>query len=849
MKLISCYIEGYGQIKQKEYAFAKGITAFCEENGVGKTTLASFIKAMFYGLESYTSRSGDFCDRKHFYPFDGGRFGGNLTFEMEGATYKIERFFGEKSKKDDTLVVYKNGSVCTDFTDEIGKAVFKVDEASFMRTTFLSGEDLEIKSTASIHAQLNRFLEGGDEDGDLDGALEALDKAAKVYKKSKAGNDKITEETLRRDSLKEQIDNAQRIAQALEDKYARAAILQGEINGLNEEIVAAQSQNEKLALFTHYDSLLEDIERAKKNASAIAEHYPLGVPTLEETEMLNVDMVRGKSVQAMLGDKPFSAQEEEKLTRLQAMFGQGIPTEEEMLAVEKDIGNLTNRETEIKMLENRAFSERQGQLGQKFALSRPSKEVLSATANRVEEYKKAKAAHDEMPAFLLAKQEENKPSTKKYALLAALAAVLCALGGVGFLWNAILGIVALALGGVLLMTVGFLYLNGKAAAGQGSAQPLENPEKRKTELALREIEDSIKAVLMPYGYYSGNGIPFDFACLQADVAEYGRFVEEEQKKEERIGQVRVERQNLTQNLTAFFRRYDLSGDTYIKLLSDLRVRLNDYRDLTERKGQATKSRARLEEEARGISAKVETFCEKYGLRQVNIELINEDIRTFARLRKEIIDGEGKAAAYAAEKQLGDRVQGERVDLAALQESLTEKQRAYSTLDKEITADEMEAEKLEDFEAEKKDAEERLKVYKAKHKLLTDTITLLKRAAGNLRDKYVKPIKDEFLYYANLLEKTLGERVVMTKDFELRFERNGVERSEKHFSSGQRSICALCFRLALIKNMYREQLPFLVLDDPFTSLDNGHLTKVREVLHELANDMQMIYFTCHESRKM
>ena len=117
----------------------------------------------------------------------------------------------------------------------------------------------------------------------------------------------------------------------------------------------------------------------------------------------------------------------------------------------------------------------------------------------------------------------------------------------------------------------------------------------------------------------------------------------------------------------------------------------------------------------------------------------------------------------------------------------------------------------------------------------------------MKDRYVKPILDEFLYYAEIIRRALGEKVTMTKDFEVLFERNGEYRSERYLSAGQRSICALCFRLALIKNMYKDNLPFLVLDDPFVALDGEHMEKVKKVLGELSKEMQMVYFTCHESR--
>ena len=52
MKLVSCHISGYGSLRDKDIKFDGGLTQICEPNGYGKTTLASFIKAMFYGLPS-----------------------------------------------------------------------------------------------------------------------------------------------------------------------------------------------------------------------------------------------------------------------------------------------------------------------------------------------------------------------------------------------------------------------------------------------------------------------------------------------------------------------------------------------------------------------------------------------------------------------------------------------------------------------------------------------------------------------------------------------------------------------------------------------------------------------------
>ena len=62
MKLKTCHITGFGKINDRSFDFNNGLNVFCEENGFGKSTLASFIKVMLYGFEgsSLTSKESSF---------------------------------------------------------------------------------------------------------------------------------------------------------------------------------------------------------------------------------------------------------------------------------------------------------------------------------------------------------------------------------------------------------------------------------------------------------------------------------------------------------------------------------------------------------------------------------------------------------------------------------------------------------------------------------------------------------------------------------------------------------------------------------------------------------------------
>ena len=85
MKLVKLYIENFGKLSKFEYSFSDGVNVINEENGWGKSTLATFIKAMLYGLDSTTVRNLDLNERKKYEPWQGGKFGGNLIFKLNKA--------------------------------------------------------------------------------------------------------------------------------------------------------------------------------------------------------------------------------------------------------------------------------------------------------------------------------------------------------------------------------------------------------------------------------------------------------------------------------------------------------------------------------------------------------------------------------------------------------------------------------------------------------------------------------------------------------------------------------------------------------------------------------------------
>ena len=93
MKLLRCHVENVGLLSDFDLTFTEGLNVLCRENGFGKSTLAAFLKAMFYGLPKTRAKASE---RKRYDPWQGGKYGGFLEFEYRGSQYRVTRYFGKK---------------------------------------------------------------------------------------------------------------------------------------------------------------------------------------------------------------------------------------------------------------------------------------------------------------------------------------------------------------------------------------------------------------------------------------------------------------------------------------------------------------------------------------------------------------------------------------------------------------------------------------------------------------------------------------------------------------------------------------------------------------------------------
>ena len=197
MYIKSCYIEGFGKLHEFNIEFNSGLNVIKEDNGWGKTTLMAFIKAMLYGM-TYRPNSKEFCDRKRYEPWDGGKFGGYMIFEICGGEYKVTRFFGKKDVQDEfELIDMRTGKESEAYSERLGEEIFGIDMESFERSVYISG-DKKSSITDGINAKLNNLIENADDIGNYDSAYDTLDKLIrKLYKRGSGGDIQKKKELIR----------------------------------------------------------------------------------------------------------------------------------------------------------------------------------------------------------------------------------------------------------------------------------------------------------------------------------------------------------------------------------------------------------------------------------------------------------------------------------------------------------------------------------------------------------------------------------------------------------------------------------------------------------------------------
>lgn len=846
MKLLKCHIVGFGNWKNKTIDFQDGLTSVCEKNGFGKSSLSSFIRAMFYGLVRVTKANNE---RKRALPFDGSPCGGSLDFEWQGNQYSIERSFIGKTPKDDTLICYKNGIETKELGEIPGNVVFGLDLDSFNRTIFISPTDLEISSSETLNAKMSHFVEGSSDGCDFSSVKESLEELKKKYKPQKNAETKglLAIEANKISDLEMQETNLSNMKAAMPAKYEKLQELDKNISIIQEKNKEAVSHNALIKSWENYDREKEKIEEKEKEIQQLKEKYPLGMISLAEETSMKGLLEKYKLDGNTYANLKLSIAEKDEYDNLKLRFEEDVPTP-----------SFLNKLQELVL----AYSNEKSKEPLKLSLEESSlirlfdgrKVNLEGLEKRMATYRSLKKEYDKEPDQISVPTEQKKISLKTPLIfglsLFILFSVMAILLGI-FIHPGCYSLFALSVVSLLIPVVYYFNEKKKRAAMPTSEN---QPNLRKKEMGenLTELKINLSSTFKAFAV-DENELEGSFALFKAKYDSYLKTLQHEKDLNQTNEQNRLSYLAKEKTLQEYFSHYHYKGNDYANLLMNLSSDTKKYLSYVQKEKQIEEQRKELENKIHEEGEKIKVLVQKYNMGDPNSYLnqLPIDRNALQNKEKELTRQKEDLALFKEKEHLTERPSSlEGIDLNALSKELEKAINDRQALSSQIEEDERNISSLEDEVSSLSEEKDGLIKLKKDYEIVSKTLKALTDAEESLKRRYISPVENQFKKYSQSLENALGEEIEMDTDFNVSFIRDGKRSGAEYLSSGEMTLCALAYRLAITDNIFEgKEKPFLILDDIFADLDETHIHMAKKFMESLSQNEQILYFTCHPSRDM
>ncbi len=783
MKIIKLHVEKFGNLTDLSMDFSDGLNQVLKENGWGKSTLAAFLRVMFYGLEGKGIKKDiSVNDRTRYMPWDGGAFGGSITFEVNGKTYILSRNYSDKTKGKAFLQDAGTLLESNDYSDNIGEELFGIDSESFKKTAFIDHNNIRYLGANSKIASRVSDLSGMD---DLD-RFDQVDRLLSEYE-VKLSNLRKTGALYK---LNEEI-------HGLENELKKR-------EKTEEELEAAKEEKRKK--FSYIDELMKERKALSDKLVSLSEERTVAANyknySVVKEECLLREETYFQKKNAFAGDIPSDAEIQECSDILRKAEEKKLQNE----ILERDIASLKN---DINTLEDRK-QEGEKALGQKEdALSRMKDK------NPFEVYSKSDERDGNNETDEFAEMPDLKISKTSSLFFAAAGIFL--LGGVilvliNFIMNRNLLILG---GGIVCFIIGLvLFILGSMrkkkehalilSAERKLAKEREAAAFKKQEKLLNAENDRKLLQTEIKGYEERIAADKEKIRLKIETIEQNSVEIGEIEKNVREFSVKTNGANIElsdyEEIHAFIQKIGIS-------LSELRLAEKEYLAAEEKKQIfLTEHPEYMQfEEGRSVPAE-EEIGKEYKLTQERITEINES--------KEKLN--------------------EEIGLLAHQiESLGRDMDYYHAL----------SETLSDKKEEAKESEKNLRKMKLTREYLTKAKNrFVAKYMSPVKDRFDYYM--DIMANAGILPE---DEYQIDAGLSLQKKELGSYHEIAYQSDGYSDMIGICMRFALLDVMFKQEKTMIIMDDPFINLDANHLEGAKEFLKSVAGEYQILYFTCHEDR--
>jgi len=865
MLIESCKIENMGKLSNVSLNFNDGLNVIKEDNGWGKSTLAAFIRAMFYGFEGERARNGIQSERKKYMPWQGGVYGGRLVFSTKGKRYEIIRNFGNKSSEDFfELRNADTGLISDDFSEKIGEELFHINSESFMRTIFISQNDCSSSDTTDdINSRIGRI----DDSMDLNRFNKADDILTKAInslsekrngKQNRLSND-ITEVRKKINAGNEVEENLNKIQQRIGERNEKITLINKQITELTHKKDEIFSRNLLRNELEIYEDLLKEKEQKQQKVSEKRELFPGDIPTEETIDEWMQLLSEIHSLELTLDETELTEYEIGFLSEYSVLFIDNEPSEDELNSYLEKINKLRYYKRQVESL---SLSDKDRELldfyRDMFGLEeKPTQKIRDL----IESNSKRRSAQEKIKYL---KEEEERIEAdillKKKTRITV--SVLFLVVGLGLLVLHIL----LRNNLLFIPTAVCIFLSLLFGINKKSILKLENLHRAKeSELAETEgLSDSLEKDIL--GFLDNHGIVVETEdiddCLQELLSyayTYTNLLDREQQYNnyEKLSEI----VDLETDITNYLSGYGLTvtDNNYDVLFTKLKSNLSHYKECIFKKQRYDNRKKEIQEKK---------ILLKKGLSDYGFEMsespdsllkeIENNISEYSEASSLVSDVLQRIFRFEAEHNIEElrktELGEEELDSEQINLLVEQLDAEKDDLNKQNISDkdnlDAERERYEQWLDDKQQLDrlnEELACTKNRYDILVKTRDLLIKAKTGMTSEYIEPLTNGFGKYYSLLTGDDAKDYSLDANIELTRYEKGARRDKELLSLGYQDLVGFCMRLSMADAMYKNENPLLIMDDPFVNLDDKKLAGAKLLMTRIAESYQIIYMTCREDR--
>ncbi len=173
-------ITSFGKLKNVTLTPSKGLSLLAAPNEAGKSTVASFIKFIFYGFGGQRKQTVSENEKLLYMPWGGTRAAGGITVVTPDGRFRVERAQSATKETLDVFDVFTRKSVFTGMVP--GEVFFGIGEESFLKILFFRQLYLPKNGDEALAEQIQNLIFSADEKTNAERAVKRLKEARSALK-------------------------------------------------------------------------------------------------------------------------------------------------------------------------------------------------------------------------------------------------------------------------------------------------------------------------------------------------------------------------------------------------------------------------------------------------------------------------------------------------------------------------------------------------------------------------------------------------------------------------------------------------------------------------------------------